>query len=241
MSNLKPVAWMHTLDNTEGIEGNEPEVVVTFSKKNPFGRPGIDYSKSFPVTSIPLYSAPPEATAPAEVEFVNRPGEASLIMPVQDCTEPNRGNCPRRCIDFCNKAEQAIASAQDLSAAIPNWSGIADRLNELDKAIVQSTNLTPQSKPRRLLYAILHEVCSSPVNALSAGDSQKPWWADEEMFKFAERYRELRKIPINLNPFVHERVSGKLLDFRIDQRLLAASPDQKLPWERAILQSQKAE
>lgn len=65
---------------------------------------------------------------------------------------------------------EATAPAQDLSAAIPNWSGIADRLNELDKAIAHSTNLTPQSKPRRLLYAILHEVCSSPANALSAGD-----------------------------------------------------------------------
>lgn len=54
-----PVAWMHVMDNTDGIKGNKPWVVFTASKKNPFGKPGIDYSKSYPVTSTPLYAAPP--------------------------------------------------------------------------------------------------------------------------------------------------------------------------------------
>jgi hypothetical protein len=53
----KPVAWMHVMDNTEGIKSNKPYVVFTASKKHPFGKPGIDYSESFPVTSTPLYAA----------------------------------------------------------------------------------------------------------------------------------------------------------------------------------------
>ena len=53
----KPVAWMHTMDNTEGIKGNKPWVVITTSKRNPFGKPGIDYSACYPVTSEPLYRA----------------------------------------------------------------------------------------------------------------------------------------------------------------------------------------
>lgn len=50
-------AWVHTLDNTDGLSGNKPYVVLTSSKKNPFGKPGIDYSKSYPVTSEPLFTA----------------------------------------------------------------------------------------------------------------------------------------------------------------------------------------
>jgi hypothetical protein len=45
------------MDNTEGIEGNVPLRVLTFAEKNPFGIPGVEYSKSYPVTSIPLYKA----------------------------------------------------------------------------------------------------------------------------------------------------------------------------------------
>lgn len=51
----QPTAWLHILDNTEGIETNEPEEVLSFSKDNPFGVPDVDYSGSFTVTSIPLY------------------------------------------------------------------------------------------------------------------------------------------------------------------------------------------
>lgn len=93
--------WMVECDNAEC--GSNPDVL-----------------RPFKYAAIEAWNrrTQPEATVPAEVEFVNRPGEASLILPVQDCTEPNRGNCPRRCIDFCNKAEQATATAQDLSAAI---------------------------------------------------------------------------------------------------------------------------
>ena len=52
-----PVAWMHVMDNTEGIPENEPWVKITQSPENPFGVPGEDYSESFPVTSTPLYAA----------------------------------------------------------------------------------------------------------------------------------------------------------------------------------------
>lgn len=106
----------------------------------------------------------PEATAPAtipKVEIELPAGDPRKVkIHLDTITDGVRWLC-------CTIESPA---AQDLSAAILNWSGIADRLNELDKAIAHSTNLTPQSKPRRLLYAILHEVCSSPANALSAGD-----------------------------------------------------------------------
>ncbi len=51
----EPTAYLHTLDNTEGIEGDEPMRHLSFSKDSPFGTPGVDHSAEFPVTSIPLY------------------------------------------------------------------------------------------------------------------------------------------------------------------------------------------
>lgn len=53
----KAVAWEHTMDNTEGIPGNRPQVLLTYSPTNPFGRPGVDYSESFSVTSRALVYA----------------------------------------------------------------------------------------------------------------------------------------------------------------------------------------
>ena len=55
----EPVAWMHTMDNTEGHKANKPYVLFTKSKRNPFGVAGRDYSKSYPVTKQPLYTTPP--------------------------------------------------------------------------------------------------------------------------------------------------------------------------------------
>lgn len=54
--NPKPSAYLHILDNTEGIEGNEPEKKLTFTEESPFGVPGVDHDESFRVTRIPLYS-----------------------------------------------------------------------------------------------------------------------------------------------------------------------------------------
>jgi hypothetical protein len=58
----EPVAWMHVLDNTEGIEENEPEIIFTTCEENPFGVAGEDYSESYPVISQPLYTTPPQRT-----------------------------------------------------------------------------------------------------------------------------------------------------------------------------------
>ena len=49
-----PVAYLHILDNTEGIEGMEPLRTLSFSEDSPFGIPGVDHSESFTVTTIPL-------------------------------------------------------------------------------------------------------------------------------------------------------------------------------------------
>jgi hypothetical protein len=58
----EPVAWMHVMDNTEGIKANGKGIVsITQKRKHPFGKPGVDFSKSYPVTSTPLYATPPAA------------------------------------------------------------------------------------------------------------------------------------------------------------------------------------
>jgi len=49
------VAWLHILDNTDGIPENTPIKKVAFSQDNPFGIAGKDYSSEYNVTSIPLY------------------------------------------------------------------------------------------------------------------------------------------------------------------------------------------
>jgi hypothetical protein len=57
----EPVAWMHIMDNTEGIKANGAGIVsITQKRKHPFGKAGIDFSKSYPVTSTPLYTHPPQ-------------------------------------------------------------------------------------------------------------------------------------------------------------------------------------
>jgi hypothetical protein len=58
----EPVAWMHVMDNTEGLKANGKGIVsITQKRKHPFGKPGVDFSKSYPVTSTPLYTTPPAA------------------------------------------------------------------------------------------------------------------------------------------------------------------------------------
>jgi hypothetical protein len=53
-----PSAWLHVMDNTDGIKGNDPLRELTFTPENPFGEPGVDYSREYPVTSTPLYTLP---------------------------------------------------------------------------------------------------------------------------------------------------------------------------------------
>ena len=50
-----PVAWLHVLDNTDGIPENEPMKKLTFSAENPFGKPDKDYSKEYTWTATPLF------------------------------------------------------------------------------------------------------------------------------------------------------------------------------------------
>lgn len=64
---------------------------------------------------------------------------------------------------------------------------------------------------------------------------RKPYWADADLLKYAERYRLLRTMRIIINPFTGQQVSGALLDSMLDRRLLEKSPDAKLPWERAAM------
>ena len=67
----EPVAWMHVMDNTEGIKANGKGIVsITQKRKHPFGKPGVDFSKSYPVTSTPLYTTPPAAPVQKPVACV---------------------------------------------------------------------------------------------------------------------------------------------------------------------------
>jgi hypothetical protein len=59
----EPVAWLHTMDNTQGCPGNSPEKCLTDSSENPFGEAGLDYSETFRVTAAPLYAATPDYEA----------------------------------------------------------------------------------------------------------------------------------------------------------------------------------
>jgi len=51
------VGYLWKLDNTEGLNGNRPEMEFTFTKVNPFGKAGQDYSRTYPVTCEKLYRA----------------------------------------------------------------------------------------------------------------------------------------------------------------------------------------
>jgi hypothetical protein len=63
LESQEPVAWMHIMDNTEGIKANGAGIVsITQKRKHPFGKAGIDFSKSYLVTSTPLYTHPPQRT-----------------------------------------------------------------------------------------------------------------------------------------------------------------------------------
>ena len=54
----KPVAWLHRMDNTEGIKSNGKGIVLIDQYcRHPFGKPGVDFDKSYPVTSTPLYTS----------------------------------------------------------------------------------------------------------------------------------------------------------------------------------------
>lgn len=51
-----PFAYVHIMDNTGGIPGNRPNTVLTKSAKHPFGLPGVDYSREYPVTRKKLFT-----------------------------------------------------------------------------------------------------------------------------------------------------------------------------------------
>jgi hypothetical protein len=71
LESQKPVAWMHIMDNTEGIKANGAGIVsITQKRKHPFGKAGIDFSKSYPVTSTPLYTHPPQRTEKEPVAWI---------------------------------------------------------------------------------------------------------------------------------------------------------------------------
>jgi len=54
----KPVAWLHRMDNTEGIKSNGKGIVLIDQyRRHPFGLVGVDFDESYPITSTPLYTS----------------------------------------------------------------------------------------------------------------------------------------------------------------------------------------
>jgi len=54
----KPVAWLHRMDNTEGIKSNGKGIVLIDEyRPHPFGLVGVDFDESYPITSTPLYTS----------------------------------------------------------------------------------------------------------------------------------------------------------------------------------------
>ncbi len=51
MKKRKPDAWMHTMTYETGEQHHR----VSLSAANAWGRPGRDYSETYPVTADPLY------------------------------------------------------------------------------------------------------------------------------------------------------------------------------------------
>ena len=110
LESQEPVAWMHIMDNTEGIKANGAGIVsITQKRKHPFGKPGIDFSKSYPVTSTPLYTHPPQRTEQEPVAL------EALVMICVKCRSNEWGpDTPRKQILnwFHDTASKALEDAQ---------------------------------------------------------------------------------------------------------------------------------
>ena len=87
LESQEPVAWMHIMDNTEGIKANGAGIVsITQKRKHPFGKVGIDFSKSYPVTSTPLYTHPPQRTEQEPVKWADYEPDGMQHNKPSQCT-----------------------------------------------------------------------------------------------------------------------------------------------------------
>lgn len=94
----EPVAWMHIMDNTEGIKANGKGIIsITQKRKHPFGKAGVDFSKSYPITSTPLYTTPPQRKPLTDEELLR------LLSKIDECTV----RLPRGLREFARAIEAA--------------------------------------------------------------------------------------------------------------------------------------
>ena len=158
----EPVAWMHVMDNTEGIKANGKGIVsITQKWKHPFGKPGVDFSKSYPVTSTPLYTTPPAQPAPVREPLSELEKDAAnLLFALHDAWPYVHGNCT---IESKRKAIQALivkhGDFADLHppAAQRQWTGLTHgEYIEAEKAIwdVVSMDDTEKKANREFYRAI---------------------------------------------------------------------------------------
>lgn len=95
---------------------------------------------------------------------------------------------------LCGVNAVPVAEAARQPAPALPVSELAKKLNALDMAIAHSTNLTPHSKPRRLLAAIIHEVCSDAALAATAA----PVLSDEQIADIA--FDTMATVNMDANP-----------------------------------------
>ena len=127
----EPVAWLHKMDNTEGLKANGKGIIsITQKRKHPFGKPGVDFSKSYPVTSTPLYAAPPAAQPEyraVKTYHDNKPWY--VAQPEQEkCQVCGEGEATLMVIRECNKcgSEYAGKAEFDLAKAQRTWVGLTE-------------------------------------------------------------------------------------------------------------------
>lgn len=131
----EPVAWMHIMDNTEGIKANGAGIVsITQKRKHPFGKAGIDFSKSYPVTSTPLYTHPPQHTEQKPVECDGDFPEGfdkSLDIPAQALRQANAALCEvtnNRMWDVPALAERMLMFCRNTHPPQRTWVGLTGEM-----------------------------------------------------------------------------------------------------------------
>lgn len=163
----KAAAWQHTMDNTEGIKGNEPHVVLSFGKRNPFGKAGIDYSKSFPVTADPLFTADQmrdyARAALASIRTASDTRTAALQEAARLCDAADKSEHPA---DLADRIRALAAGEAECDAARR-----APPASQHEQTMLLTD--PPYGKPD--LYARLHQSMTSEI-AMAREQSKVPEW-----------------------------------------------------------------
>ena len=156
-TDMPVVAWEHVMDNTEGIPENDPSVCLSHYEENPFGTPGIDYSKTFPVTFEPLVYL---VDAKAAIDTLTRErDEARAALP--KLSEPA----------VLHAVTQAQADSHK-QGDVAFWMAFTERLRVQWNCMVLPAALHPPQQARAILDA--HPWCVAGwLNAIKERDEAR--------------------------------------------------------------------